>query len=57
VDKLKTSQYPEVQTWATLIENTDDSVHFEKFKQYLHEHDQYRELNFEQVFPELAQYI
>jgi hypothetical protein len=57
VAKLRTSQYPEVQTWAGLIENTDHSEHVADFKRYLHEHDQYRELNFKQVFPELAQYI
>ena len=57
VDKLKTSQHPDVQTWAGLVENTDDSEHFGNFKHYLHEHDRYRELNFKQIFPELAQYI
>jgi hypothetical protein len=57
VDKLKTSQYPEVQIWAALVENTDDSAHLEDFKRYLHEHDRYRELNFKQVFPDMAKYI
>ena len=57
VDKLKISQYPEVQTWAGLIENTDDSEHLADFKRYLQEHDRYRELNFQQVFPDMAQYI
>jgi hypothetical protein len=57
VDKLKTSQYPEVQTWAVLIDNTDDSEHLADFKRYLQEHDRYRELNFKQVFPDMARYI
>jgi hypothetical protein len=57
VDKLKTSQYPEVQAWAGLVDNTDHSNHFEDFKHYLNEHDRYRELNFKQTFPELARYI
>jgi hypothetical protein len=57
VDKLTTSLYPEVQTWAGLIENTNDSEHFLDFKRYLHEHDRYRKLNFKQTFPELAKYI
>ena len=56
-DKLKISQYPEVQTWVGLIEHTDDSEHLADFKRYLHEHDQYRKLNFKQIFPELAEYI
>jgi len=57
VEKLRTSQYAEARTWADLVENTDDSEHFADFKRYLHEHDQYRELNFKQTFPELVQYI
>lgn len=57
VDKLRTSQYSEVQTWAELIKHTDDSKYLPDFKRYLYEHDQYRQLNFKQVFPELAQYI
>lgn len=56
-DKLNSSQYPEVHAWAALIENTDDSEHLADFKRYLQEHDRYRELNFKQVFPELAKYI
>ena len=57
VDKLKTSQYPEVQTWAGLIENTNDSEHLQDFKRYLHEHDNYRDINFKQTFPELGKYV
>lgn len=57
VDKLKTSQYFEVQTWAELIKNTDDSAHFLNFKKYLHAHDKYRELSFKKTFPELDKYI
>lgn len=57
VDKLRISQYPAVQIWAGLIKNTDDSEYLQEFKQYLQEHDQYRELNFKQVFPEMAKYI
>ena len=57
VAKLRSSQHAEVQTWAGLIENADGSEHVADFERYLHEHDHYRELNFKQVFPELAQYI
>ena len=57
IDKLKISQRPDVQTWAGLIENTDDREHFADFKRYLYKHDRYRGLNFKQVFPELAKYI
>ena len=56
-DRLRTSQYAEVQTWAAMIENTDHSEHLADFKRYLLEHDQYREQNFLQVFPEMAKYI
>jgi molybdenum cofactor biosynthesis enzyme MoaA len=57
VEKLKTSQYAEAQTWAKLIENTDDSNLFNQFKQFVQRHDQYRNLNFKTTFPEMAQYI
>ena len=57
IDCLKQSQHNDVQTWAQLIEQNDDSVLFEQFRLRLHQHDQYRNTNFATTFPELAQYI
>jgi MoaA/NifB/PqqE/SkfB family radical SAM enzyme len=57
VEHLMTSQYPDVLTWAALINNSDDSEFFDTFKQRCHEHDQYRKTSFANVFPELAPYI
>jgi hypothetical protein len=57
VAHLMTSQHQDVQTWANLINNTDDSNLFDTFKQRCHQHDTYRKLNFKDTFPELAPYI
>lgn len=57
VAHLLTSQYQDVQIWANLINNTDDSDQFDIFKQRCQEHDIYRKLNFKDTFSELAPYI
>jgi organic radical activating enzyme len=54
IDHLLTSKYLDVQDWARLIGNTDDSAEFEEFCKKLHQHDQYRGLNFATTFPEMA---
>jgi len=56
-EHLMTSQHPDAHTWAQLMLNSDDSEHFEMFKQKLHQHDQYRNLKFELTFTELAEHI
>lgn len=57
VDKLQSSTDQDVRTWADLMQNTDDSVLFDKFKQFVQRHDTYRNLNFKTTFPDLAYYI
>ena len=57
IDQLNTSQYPEVLTWANVITNIDNSKFFNEFNSKLRKHDQYRNTNFDGVFPELAKYI
>jgi len=57
VNKLQSSIIEDVQTWANLMQNTDDSNLFGQFKQFVHRHDQYRNLDFKTTFPDLAQYI
>jgi len=39
------------------MEQNDDSNMFKQFQQRLHQHDQYRNTNFADTFPELASYI
>lgn len=56
-DHLCKSQHPDAKVWAQLLLNSDNSQHFDQFKQKIHQHDQYRNLDFKVVFPELAQYI
>jgi organic radical activating enzyme len=56
-DHILQSQYMEVRAWAEMINNTDDSEHYEEFCKRLHQHDQYRGLDFCKVFPEMAPYI
>jgi len=57
VAHLMSSKHPDVETWANLINNSDNSNLFDLFKQKCYQHDQYRKTNFADVFPELALYI
>ena len=57
INCLNQSSHEDVQNWAKLIDQNDDSMMFEQFQQRLHQHDQYRNTNFADTFPELAQYI
>jgi hypothetical protein len=57
INKLNSSQHPDVKKWAVLLTNTDDSVLFKNFKEKMQAHDRYRSLNFADTFPELAKYI
>jgi len=57
VNHLKSSRHPDISTWAQLIDNLDDSNYFDLFKLRTSQHDQYRNLNFKQVFPEMEQWI
>jgi len=52
---LLTSKHDDVKTWAESMVNGGDQ--FVEFCKRLHQHDQYRNLNFVNTFPELAQYI
>jgi hypothetical protein len=54
IGHLFQSQYEDVRTWAGMIDNSDDSDQFEEFCKKLHQHDQYRGLDFAQTFPEMA---
>ena len=57
VKKLQSSIIDDVLAWANLMQNTDDSNLFTQFQQYVQQHDQYRNTNFSNTFPELASYI
>jgi hypothetical protein len=57
INKLFSSNDPDVKQWAELIRNTDDSDLFDEFKEKMQKHDEYRALNFADTFPELATYI
>lgn len=57
VEQLLTSQFDDVRVWGELMQNSDDSKHFETFKTKLMQHDLYRDLNFKNTFPELASHI
>jgi MoaA/NifB/PqqE/SkfB family radical SAM enzyme len=54
VKHLESSGFEDVRTWAGLIANTGESDQFEKFCDKLHQHDQYRGLDFSNTFPEMA---
>jgi len=56
-DELDKSRHEDVRTWAGMIRTSSDSDQFEEFLKRLHQHDQYRGLNFANTFPEMAPYI
>lgn len=55
IDQLKNGN-KDARTWARLIANTNDSEHFDLFRQRLVWHDRYRGLDFAQTFPEMARF-
>jgi MoaA/NifB/PqqE/SkfB family radical SAM enzyme len=55
--QLDKSGHEDVRTWASMIRTSSDSDQFEEFCKRLHQHDQYRNLNFANTFPEMAPYI
>jgi MoaA/NifB/PqqE/SkfB family radical SAM enzyme len=57
VKQLQLSQFEEVKTWADMIADTNQSELFDQFCEKLHQHDQYRGLDFKIIFPEMAPYI
>jgi hypothetical protein len=57
IDKILQSQYQQVRDWAEIVRNVDKSEHYDEFCRRLHQHDQYRGVDFATVFPEMAPYI
>jgi radical SAM protein with 4Fe4S-binding SPASM domain len=57
INKLNSSQVPEVRDWAQLVEQNDDSDQFDNFKQYIQRHDQYRQLRYQDTFAELGKFL
>jgi radical SAM protein with 4Fe4S-binding SPASM domain len=47
----------DARTWSELMANSDDSQHFDLFRQRVKWHDQYRGLNFSDTFPEMAIFL
>jgi sulfatase maturation enzyme AslB (radical SAM superfamily) len=54
---LQKSCYNKLHGWAKLLSSTDDSALFPKFQNFVNVHDQYRGLDFQTTFPELAEHI
>ena len=57
VQHLMLSRHLDVRVWAELIRNSADSTYFDNFKSYVQTHDQYRGLDFNKTFPEMAQFL
>jgi hypothetical protein len=55
--QLSLSRHSDVNTWAQVVARSDDSDQFDEFCQRLHQHDQYRGLDFKNTFPEMAIHI
>jgi hypothetical protein len=57
VNKLQSSIINDVRVWTNLVQNNDDSSLFTQFQKFVHQHDQYRNLDFRTTFAEMAPYI
>jgi hypothetical protein len=57
VTHLQLSQFDDVKTWAGMIADSDELELFDQFCEKLHQHDQYRGVDFQIIFPEMAPYI
>lgn len=55
--KLRKSKHIDVIRWSKLIDNEDNSEHFDNFLIYKDKHDLYRGTNFAKTFPELEELI
>ena len=54
---LSSSEHSDVNTWAQVVDRSDDSDQFDEFCRRLQQHDQHRGLDFANTFPEMAIYI
>jgi hypothetical protein len=54
IDRLNKSQHQEVKNWCNILSTNNIDKH-EEFYLYLKKHDEYRGLNFNETFPELAE--
>jgi len=53
INKLNQSNIKEVNNWSSLILSQDDTEYFNEFCMRTRQHDAYRNLNFNEVFPEM----
>lgn len=56
-ETLRNSKYQTVKCWYDLVQQENDSVYFDTFRQMLQKHDAYRSLDFTKIFPEMSQYL
>lgn len=54
IDRIGCSQYDSVLKWTKILTDNDDSEYFEEFLKYMHRHDIYRALSYQQTFPEMS---
>ena len=57
VEKLRKGKHIDIIRWSKLIQQEDNSYHFQNFLLYTNRHDIYRGTNFEKTFPELEELI
>jgi len=55
--KLQNSVHDDIRSWVNIINDNDDSAHFPEFLAFMERHDRYRELNYRNIFPEMAQFL
>lgn len=54
---LRQSSHPSLLQWANMLESNDDSDQFDDFVAYVARHDRYRNLDYAELFPDMAGYL
>jgi hypothetical protein len=57
VNRFTSYATPDSLAWATLVIDQDDSKYFDEFCKKTVWHDQYRNLNFRETFPEMGRFL
>lgn len=57
IAKLQMSNFSQVNSWILMLQHIDDSEWYPQFCHSVRQHDQYRALSFESVFPEMASWL
>lgn len=56
-DKLEQSSHDDIRAWVNIINDNDDSDHYQAFLDFMDRHDHYRGMSYRNTFIEMAQFL